>query len=196
MRNFRLKLFFVLTALMSSSALWAADGDVFTAKTVEGVDMTFKVTSEDSKTCSVGGGMSDSSIPVETEGNITIPAEANGYEVTSIGRYAFYECSSLTDIVIPESVTSIGYAAFEGCSNLTSIVIPNGVTELGASVFRTCSSLTSVVIPNGITIIDDLTFDGCSSLTSLVIPNGVTNGGEYNQEIKGETNVEIIPVIA
>ena len=52
------------------------------------------------------------------------------YSVTSIGIWAFMDCSSLTSITIPNSVTSIGREAFYGCSGLTSITIPNSVTSI------------------------------------------------------------------
>ena len=88
------------------------------------------------------------------EGNIVIPEtityERREYSVTSIGDYAFSDCTGLTSISIPNSVTSIGDYAFYGCTGLTSITIPSSVTSIG----------------------------------------------EYNQEIKGKTNVEIIPVSA
>ena len=72
--------------------------------------------------------------------NTTIP---NG--VTSIGNYAFNNCSLLTSVTIPNSVTSIGDYAFSQCSGLTSLTIPNSVTSIGKESFSGCSGLTSIV---------------------------------------------------
>ena len=116
--------------------------------------------------------------------------------VTSIGDGAFRDCYDLTSLTIPNSVTSIGDWAFSGCGYLTSVTIPNSVTSIGENAFYGCSSLTSVTIPNSVTNIGYGAFKDCSSLTSVTIPSSVTSIGEYNQEIKGETNVEIIPVSA
>ena len=104
--------------------------------------------------------------------SITIP---DG--VTSIGDYAFENCSGLTSITIGNGITSIGYSAFSGCSRLTSITIPDSVTSIGGSAFENCSSLTSITIPNGVTSIGSYAFSGCSGLTSITIPNGVTSIG-------------------
>ncbi len=90
---------------------------------------------------------------------------------------AFYNCSSLTSITIPNSVTSIGDEAFLGCSSLTSITIPNSVTYIGDSAFSGCSSLTSITISNNVTSIGDYAFYYCSSLASVTIPNSVTSIG-------------------
>ena len=101
-----------------------------------------------------------------------------GDEVTSIGDYAFYGCSGLTSVTIPNSVTSIGNSAFRGCTGLTSVIIPNSVTSIGSSAFYGCTGLTSVNIPNSVTSIGDNAFYHCSGLTSVNIPNSVTSIGD------------------
>ena len=65
----------------------------------------------------------------------------NSYKVFKIGNLAFYDCSSLISITIPEGVTAIDEGAFYDCSSLTEITIPEGVTEIGNSAFFGCSSL-------------------------------------------------------
>jgi hypothetical protein len=98
--------------------------------------------------------------------------------VTSIGDYAFTDCSNPTNITIPESVTRIGNYAFNGCSNLNSITIPTGVISIGNYAFYGCSSLTSIEIPEGVTSIGICAFGECSRLTSITIPESVTGIGE------------------
>ncbi len=114
-------------------------------------------------------------------GALEIPSSVtyNGttYSVTSIGKYAFYHCSSLTSVSIPNSVTSIEYWAFSHCYSLTSVSTPDSVTSIGVWAYSGCSSLTSVSIPNSVTDIGDYAFSECSSLTSVSIPNSVTSIG-------------------
>ena len=106
--------------------------------------------------------------------SVTIPDS-----VTSIGRYAFRNCSSLTSVTIGNGVTSIGSSAFKNCSSLTEVTIPDSVTSIEMGVFYGCSSLTSVTIPDSVTSIGGDAFSGCSSLTSVTIPDSVTSIGVY-----------------
>ena len=77
---------------------------------------------------------------------LVIPGEIDGKKVTSVGKYAFEDCSGLTSITIPDSVTSIGWNAFRNCSGLTSITIPDGVTNIANDAFSGCSGLTSIAV--------------------------------------------------
>ena len=88
--------------------------------------------------------------------------------MTSISDSVFGQCSSLTSIVIPNSVTSIGSSVFYGCTGLTSVTIPDSVTSIGLGAFSSCSSLTSITIPASVTSLGNDVFEGCSSLTEIV----------------------------
>src|SRR5664280_2036772 len=93
--------------------------------------------------------------------SVTIPSS-----VTSIGNYAFVECTGLTSVTIPSSVTSIGDSAFAGCTGLTSVTIPSSMTSIGQWAFEYCSGLTSVTIPSSVTSIGDWAFVRCTGLTA------------------------------
>ena len=109
-----------------------------------------------------------------TKTELTLPAD-----ITQINKYAFCDCSGLTNVTIPNSVTRIGYSAFWGCSSLINITIPNSVTSIGDSAFYNCSGLKSVTIPNSVTSIGSYAFYNCTGLTSITIPDSVTSIGDY-----------------
>lgn len=87
--------------------------------------------------------------------------------IKSIGKMAFWDCSALSDVMIPASVTTIGEYAFDWCENLTSITIPQGVTRIGEGTFWGCVSLTSVVIPQSVNFIDNYAFFYCDNVTNI-----------------------------
>ena len=80
--------------------------------------------------------------------------------VKVIGNSAFWLCSSLTNINIPNSVTTIGESAFGGCESLTNINIPNSVTTIGDEAFCWCESLTKIKIPSSVVNMNGNTFFG------------------------------------
>ena len=166
MKNFKLKVMLLLAVLLCGGTYAFADYSVWQDSIQYGLQYDLTAYVNDAKT-----DIKTANIPEKiTYGN-------KDYTVTSLGRYAFSQCSNLSSVVIPSSVTSIENNAFYGCRSLASVDIPSSVTSIGESAFEDCSSLSSVVIPSSVTSIRDRAFNGCSSLASVVIPNSVTSIG-------------------
>ena len=186
------KLFTLLLTMAASVGAMFAEkvqiGDLY--YNLDATSQTAEVTSQNSSYPKWSTTIATANIPSSVEYNSVT------YSVTSIGNNAFYECTGLTSVTIPNSVTTIGYYAFEYCSGLTSIEIPNSVTSIGDYAFSGCSDLTSPVynahvfaymptsysgaytIPDGIESIAGGAFCNCTGLTSVTIPNSVTSIGE------------------
>ena len=92
---------------------------------------------------------------------LTIPAEMDGHRIVAIGESAFNGCTSLTSIVIPDSVTSIGFRTFDGCEYLHTVHIPASVTAISGRAFFACRRLQRIAIPEGITYLARNTFMYC-----------------------------------
>ena len=107
----------------------------------------------------------------------------------SVSDDAFYGCTSLTSIEIPNSVTSIGYSAFKECTSLTSVKIPDKVTNIRGFTFSRCSSLINIEIPNSVTDIGYFAFEGCTSLKNIIIPDSVITIGD--RPFEGCSNLTI-----
>ena len=102
-----------------------------------------------------------------------------------ISGSAFFGCSGLTSVAIPNSVTSIGECAFFYCTGLESIELPNSVTTIGKEAFMACENLKHVILGNSVTSIGDQAFDGVyksltvGMVTPIEIPNSIFHDRIY-----------------
>ena len=217
------KLTFLLTVLMSMVGAKAFAHDI-EVKNADGVTIYYKLINNSTEVEVSYRGSSYSAYSNEYSGVVNIPESITyglTYPVRRIGENAFYNCSGLTSVTIPNSVTSIESGAFDDCSGLTEITIPVSVTSISSLAFSGCKSLKSVTINSPIFMsknvnsesscskiyggqvseyiigelvqtIGDYKFSGCDSLPSITIPNSVTSIGEHTfAYCKGLTSVNI-----
>ncbi|MBO5243840.1 MAG: leucine-rich repeat domain-containing protein, partial [Muribaculaceae bacterium] len=141
---------------------------------VDGVSWTYDIVND---AVIIGNGK-ESAVANATTGILKIPSSINGYPVRSIGANAFYRCSGLTSVTIPNSVTSIGTGAFSGCRNLTRIVLPYGIRMVSRSAFSGCTLLEEVVMPESIIRILGSAFANCTNLKNINLPSNLSSIGD------------------
>lgn len=202
-----------LTALALTLCMLAAlTAEIFAANIIasgycggegDGTNLSWTLDSEGTLTISGTGPMKDYSLAsgnrapwYSSRNNCKILILGSG--VTSIGDWAFRECSSLTgSLTIPNGVTYIGNNAFAYCRGFTgSLTIPNSVTYIGGYAFTTCTGFTgNLTIGDGVISIENAAFYGCNGFTgSLKIGSNVTSiGKEAFTSCRGFTGSLIIP---
>ena len=152
---------------ISSTTMVSADSIVLYAKWISYV--TYEITNN---AATVTGYNSECGIS-----DIEILDKYEGYPTISIKKEAFSDCTSLTSIIIPDSVSSIGDSAFLGCSSLKNVTIGKNVRSIGIDAFKNCTLLINITIPDSVTSIGDSSFSGCTSLKSVTIGKNVRSIG-------------------
>ncbi len=89
--------------------------------------------------------------------------------ITTIGSYAFFDCSALTEISIPQSVTTICVSAFRSCTGLTECTIPDSIITIEGAAFADCTGLTEISLPKSVTSIASFAFEGCYNVTKVTV---------------------------
>jgi len=139
-----------------------------------------------------GSGSGATTLGSGLSGAKIIPSAVNGYTVTTIGDAAFFSCTGLTSLTIPNTVTSIGRQSFKTCSGLTSLTIPESVITIGEETFGRCYALSSVTISNTVTSIGNFAFLDATGLTSLNIPDSVTSIG--SSALQGTSTALVVKI--
>ena len=191
------RLITLFAAVVFAGQAWAEDYD-FSAVCGTGQTLYYKITSNtEPYTVAVtypNKGETDCYTGYERpQGELSIPLEVENdgvkYNVISISDYAFYGCSGLTTVTIPNSVTSIGGWAFTNCNGLTAFAVPNSVTCIGDLAFGGCSGLLSVTIPKTVEEMGNLAFVKCTATINCEVdskPNGWDNDWLGDEEYKGK----------
>lgn len=117
-------------------------------------------------------------------GDVVIPDtfECEGviYTVASVEQRAFYSCTELTSIVLPETIMSIGANAFYDCTKLAKVQLPSKLSIINPATFLNCSSLENIELPDGLNSIGNDAFAYCSSLQKVVFPSNCTTIGSQS----------------
>ena len=144
--------------------LSVAPAGAFTANAADIDYLTYKIEN---------GEVTITDCSTEATGEITIPDEIDGAKVTNIGGLAFYNCSSLQVVNLPESIVSIGERSFKDCVSLEVINLPESLVSIDERAFEKCTSLQNVEFPETVTSIGKKAFYQCTNLQSVTIPQGV-----------------------
>ena len=136
----------------------------------------YEVTAETSTARVVTGGYA------YYKGDVTIPGEVSiegkTYAVTAIDNYAFYGCSDMTSIVLPNGLTSVGEGAFQGCAGLRAVALPGTVAKVGRYAFQACTGLAKMDLPDGLATLEDAVFRECTGLASVSVPKSLAKLGD------------------
>jgi len=133
---------------------------------------------------------------IGTDTNIIIPDEIAGSPVIAIANYAFQNCTSLTGVVLPDSITELGYYIFDGCTGITKINVPKSLEKCGYETYDIIygpfenAGIKEMIIPDGLTVLPDYLFYDCSLLESVEIPDSISERTINADTFKGCTSLK------
>ena len=142
--------------------------DPLHTESYDGVTYNFTVSGSNAELVSVSG----------AAGELTIPAELEGFSVTSVGEKAFFGNTAITSVKFPETLESIGENAFTGCSALENVDMPDSVASLGKGCFLSCTSLKDLRLSSSLSAIPDECFLGCNTIAAADMPENLRSVGE------------------
>ena len=99
-------------------------------------------------------------------GDVTVPAEIDGYTVDVIGVSVF-SSEAITSLTLPETVLELRSNAVSGCENMTSVTLPQSLVVINRMNFFSCTSLEEVTIPAGVRYIGENSFRFCDALRKI-----------------------------
>ncbi|MBQ3735404.1 MAG: leucine-rich repeat domain-containing protein [Candidatus Methanomethylophilaceae archaeon] len=104
--------------------------------------------------------------------------------ITSIGDFAFQDCTALESVFFPNSLTVIGVSSFDGCTSLTDVRIPDGVASIGGSAFRGCTGMDFLSLPISLNAVSSNAypaFEGCVYISAMAFTMGTGSWHAYSQ---------------
>jgi len=106
--------------------------------------------------------------------------------IKAIGSAAFWSCSNLKSVSLPDTLYTVGASAF-GYSSIESITLPNSIadTVLAVDMFRCCSNLREVTLPDSITSADTDAFLKCTSLEVIYCSEEFEKSEADNPDLNG-----------
>lgn len=99
--------------------------------------------------------------------------------ITEIGEDAFYHCTALRSIAVPEGISELKGSVFGNCTALESVTLPSTLDIIGDSCFYSCVALKEIQIPGRVDTIGNYAFFNCPSLSVIAINDAVKNIGDY-----------------
>lgn len=114
----------------------------------------------------------------DTKTTVVIPKKLGNFTVTALGDGAMGGCTTIEEVVLPDTLTSIGDFCFAYSNSLRKVTIAEGLTTIPDGAFYHCENLWTIALPESVNTIGKNAFGRCSSLTALSLPGSVTAIGE------------------